>query len=142
MASENYRQALQQTRADLMNALRERDRLNLEIVRLQRLAASLAVMCKQSEREDAAWQAIYAEISFIDTVHAIIRSAGRPLTPPEVRDALRSYGYDLSVYANPLVFVHTALRRLTKDGRIRQIRPGVYAPNQFWEALLKTQPKS
>jgi hypothetical protein len=140
MKSDNYRQALEQTQANLISAIRERDRLNLEIIRLQRLASSLAVMCSQSEKEEAAWQSIYAEISFIDTVHAIIRSAGRPLTAPEVRDSLRSYGYDLSVYANPLVFVHTALRRLTKDGRIRQIRPGVYAPNQFWEALLRVQP--
>jgi hypothetical protein len=80
------------------------------------------------------------QISFIETVHAIIRSAEKPLTPIDVRDRLASYGYDLSVYSNPMGFVHTSLSRLKDSGRIAEIHRGVYAPNRFWEALLKTRP--
>jgi hypothetical protein len=139
MNSENYKQSFRQAQTDLIRAVQERDRLNLEIVRLQRLASSLAAVANQSERFEQMQQAIAAEISFIETVHSIIRSAERPLAPVDVRDRLAHHGYDLSVYSNPMGFVHTSLNRLRKSGRIAEIRPGVYAPNHLWESLLKIQ---
>jgi hypothetical protein len=136
MASGNYKRAFNEAQAELIRAIQERDRLNLEIVRLQRLTSSLATTANQTERHEQMQQAIAAEISFIDTIHAIIRSADRPLTRTDVRDRLASYGYDLSVYANGMGFVHTSLNRLVKSGRIAEIRPGVFAPSHFWGTLL------
>jgi len=139
-ASQNYHQAFLQAQTELVDAIQERDRLNLEIVRLQRLARSLAATTAESEKHEQMLQALSAEISFIETIHAIVRSADKPLTPMDVRDRLASYGYDLSVYSNPMGFVHTSLSRLKGSGRIAEIRRGVYAPNHFWEALLKARP--
>lgn len=139
-ASQNYRQAFLQAQAELVGAIQQRDRLNLEIVRLQRLVRSLAASTAETENHEQMLQAISAEISFIETIHAIIRSAEKPLTPIDVRDRLASYGYDLSVYSNPMGFVHTSLSRLKASGRIAEIRRGVYAPNHLWEALLKVRP--
>jgi hypothetical protein len=140
MSSEDYKRLFGQAQAELVRAIQERDRLNLEIVRLQRLAGSLAATANQTERYEQMQQAIAAEISFIETVHAIIRSSERPLTPIDVRDRLAHYGYDLSVYANPMGFVHTSLNRLRDSGRIAEIRSGVYAPNHLWASLVKLQP--
>jgi hypothetical protein len=139
-ASRDYRQAFLQAQAELARAIQERDRWSLEIVRLQRLARSLAASTQASKKQEQMLQAVAAEISFIETVHAIIRSADRPLTPIDVRDRLAFHGYDLSVYSNPMGFVHTSLSRLKESGRIAEIRTGVYAPNHFWEALLRVQP--
>jgi hypothetical protein len=136
MTSGNYRRAFNEAQAQLIRVIQERDRLSLEIVRLQRLTSSLAAMANQTEKHEQMQQAIAAEISFIDTIQAIIRSAERPLTRIDVRDRLAGCGYDLSVYANGMGFVHTSLNRLVESGRIAEIRPGVFAPNHFWEALL------
>lgn len=140
MSSEEYKRMFRQAQADLVRAIQQRDLLNLEIVRLQRLAGSLAATANQLERYEQMQQAIAAEISFTQTVHAIVRSADGPLTPADVRDRLAHYGYDLSVYANPMGFVHTSLKRLKEAGRIAEIRRGVYAPSHFWESLLRIQP--
>jgi hypothetical protein len=136
MTSGNYKRAFNDAQAQLVRAIQERDRMSLEIIRLQRLTSSLAVIANQSEKYEEMQKGIAAEISFIDTIHAIIRSADRPLNRLDVRDRLASYGYDLSVYANGMGFVHTSLNRLVKSGRIAEIRPGVFAPNHFWEAML------
>jgi hypothetical protein len=140
MSSEDYKRLFREAQADLIRALQDRDRLNLEIVRLQRLASSLAGMANQSERYEQTQQAIAAEISFIETVHAIIRSAERPLTAIDVRERLAHYGYDLSVYSNPMGFVHTSLKRLKDSGRIAEAGAGAFAPGHAWESLLKFRP--
>jgi len=140
MSAEDYKKMFQQAQADLIRAIQQRDLLNLEIVRLRRLTGSLAATANQLERYEQMQQAIAAEISFTETVHAIIRSAERPLTPTDVRDWLAHYGYDLSMYANPMGFVHTSLKRLREAGRIAEVRRGVYAPSHLWASLLKVQP--
>jgi hypothetical protein len=137
VVSRDYQKALAKATQELIHAIQERDRLNLEIVRLQKLTTALAATVEQSQQYEQFQQAIANEISFIDTVHSIVRSAERPLTAIDVKDRLAVYGYDLSVYANPMGFVHTSIKRLVDNGRIAEIRPGVYAPNHFWEALLR-----
>src|SRR5260370_28386580 len=102
MSSEDYKRLFREAQADLIRALQDRDRLNLEIVRLQRLASSLAGMANQAQRYEQTQQAIASEISFIKTVHAIVRSAEPPLTTIDVRERLAPYVYNLSVYAHPL----------------------------------------
>jgi hypothetical protein len=136
MNSGNYKRAFNEAQSELIRAIQERDRLNLEIVRLQRLTSSLATLANQTEKHEQMQQAIAAEISFIDTIYAIVRSAERPLTRIDVRDRLATYGYDLSVYANGMGFIHTSLNRLVVSGRIAEIRPGIFAPNHFWKTLL------
>jgi hypothetical protein len=100
----------------------------------------MAASTSEYEKHEQILQAAAAEISFIETVHATIRSAERPLTPTDVRDHLASYRYDLSVYANPMAFVHASLSRLKQNGSIAEIPPGVYAPSHFWKALLRIRP--
>src|SRR5260370_14552469 len=102
MSSEDYKRLFREAQADLIRALQDRDRLNLEIVRLQRLASSLAGMANQSERYEPTQQTISAEISFLETVHSIGRSAARTLTAIAARVRLSHCDYDLSVYAKPM----------------------------------------
>lgn len=137
ISSQAYREALQRAQIQLVEKLRQRDVLNLEIIKLQQQIKSLAFFCAETEKQEGFLQAVAAEISFTETVHAIVRNAERPLTAMDVRDRLGNYGYDLSVYSNPLAFVHTALKRLARDRRIREVSRGQYGPNRMYEALLK-----
>jgi hypothetical protein len=56
-----------------------------------------------------------------DACRAILRNAGIPMSPTEVRDRLTAIGFDLSRYSNELAAIHTVLRRLNESGELRFI---------------------
>jgi len=61
-----------------------------------------------------------------DAIRLVVRGAGVPMTPVEVRDRLHAIGFDVSKYANDLAAVHTILKRLNESGELRFIgrQPG------------------
>src|SRR5438105_5411777 len=71
-----------------------------------------------------------------DAIRLVVRGAGVPMTPVEVRDRLHAIGFDVSKYANDLAAVHTILKRLNESGEIRFVaraQPG--APHRYiWNA--------
>lgn len=56
-----------------------------------------------------------------DAVRIVVRGAGVPMTPVEVRDRLHAIGFDVSKYTNDLAAVHTILKRLNESGELRFI---------------------
>ncbi len=56
-----------------------------------------------------------------DAVRMVVRGAGVPMTPVEVRDRLQAVGFDVSKYTNDLAAVHTILKRLNDAGELRFI---------------------
>src|SRR5689334_2850505 len=58
-------------------------------------------------------------LGLTDAVRLVVRGAGVPVTPTEVRDRLRAIGFDLSKYANELAAVHTIVKRLNQSGELR-----------------------
>jgi hypothetical protein len=63
-------------------------------------------------------------LGLTDACRLIVRGAGVPLAPTEVRQRLQSIGFDLSKYANDLAAIHTILRRLNESGELRVIARG------------------
>jgi hypothetical protein len=58
-------------------------------------------------------------LGLTDACRLVLRGAGLPLTPLEVRDRLLGIGMDLSVYTNDLSAIHTVLKRLNEASEIR-----------------------
>jgi len=56
-----------------------------------------------------------------DACRLVLRNAGVPLTPTDVRDRLASIGFDLSRYVNELASIHTVLKRLHDAGELRLV---------------------
>jgi hypothetical protein len=56
-----------------------------------------------------------------DAIRLVIRGAGVPMTPVDVRDRLHAIGFDVSKYSNDLAAVHTILKRLNESGELRVI---------------------
>jgi len=56
-----------------------------------------------------------------DAIRLVIRGAGVPMTPVDVRDRLHAIGFDVSKYSNDLAAVHTILKRLNESGELRFI---------------------
>ena len=58
-------------------------------------------------------------LGLTDACRLVVRGAGVPVTPAEVRDRLQSIGFDLTKYANDLAAIHTILKRLNDSGELR-----------------------
>jgi len=71
-------------------------------------------------------------LGLTDAVRLIIRGAGVPMTPIEVRDRLQAIGFDVSKYSNDLAAVHTILKRLNQSGELRFLARGAGAPHYTW----------
>ncbi|HXI29959.1 MAG TPA: hypothetical protein VNG89_16080, partial [Vicinamibacterales bacterium] len=62
----------------------------------------------------------------------VVRGAGVPMTPIEVRDRLTGIGFDTSKYVNDLAAVHTILKRLNEAGELRFIPRGPGKHQYTW----------
>jgi hypothetical protein len=58
-------------------------------------------------------------LGLTDAIRLVVRGAGVPMTPVEVRDRLAAIGFDVAKYANDLAAVHTILKRLNGAGELR-----------------------
>ena len=74
-----------------------------------------------------------------DACRLVLRNAGHPLTPTEVRDRLQSIGLDLSKYSSSLAAIHTVLKRLRAADELRfvQLESGRFAYE--WDRPPKSQ---
>lgn len=73
-----------------------------------------------------------------DACRFVLRCAGHPLTPTEVRDKLQAIGVDLSKYSSSLAAIHTVLKRLRDADEVRfiQLDSGRFAYD--WDRPPKT----
>lgn len=64
-----------------------------------------------------------------DSCRFVLRAAGHPLTPTEVRDKLEAMGVDLSKYSSSLAAIHTVLKRLRAAQELRfvELESGKFA---------------
>src|SRR5258708_25249071 len=138
MSDDIYLSALQKAQATLVQAVNDRDELNLKILRLQQL---VKVLTGATESEPPGsretFENLSARIGFTEAVLTILRNSRDELTARNVRDRMVELGYELGKYANPLGFIHSVLGRLEAQGKIRQSAPGTYVFNDFfYQALL------
>jgi hypothetical protein len=128
----SYDLALKQAAHDLEVAMRERDRLNLEVARLIRLLSSLSIAAGISPF------AIVAKgkaPGFTEVVLGAVTRVAKPMSAREVRDDLLGFGYDLTGYSNPLAHIHQTLKRLAVQGRIVDLGDGNYKRTVLYEAI-------
>src|SRR5580765_378838 len=54
-----------------------------------------------------------------DACRLVLKGAGHPMTPLEVRDRLEAIGFDLSKYSSSVAAIHTVLKRLQEARELR-----------------------
>ena len=139
MSKQTYEQSLEQARGELANAVRERDRWNLEILRLQSLVKALAATSAKDERIEQMNAELQNYVELAPAIEALVKRSPTPITPLEVRDSLMSFGYDIGRYANPMAMIHQTLKRLSADRRIRALSGGKYTRTALYDALLNVR---
>lgn len=138
MTEDALQVAHKEIQKDLTHAIQQRDYWTVEAARLQQLSDGLAASIAKKSGNKGRTLGSLAAIGFTDLVHSIVRSSGLEMSATEVRDAIKTSGYDLSEYANPLGFIHQTLKRLAKDGRIADIGDGKYRASEIeWRRMRK-----
>jgi hypothetical protein len=71
-----------------------------------------------------------------DAIRLVVRGAGVPMTPVDVRDRLAGLGFDTSKYVNDLAAVHTILKRLNEAGELRFVARAPGKHQYLWNRLV------
>ncbi|HEV8395958.1 MAG TPA: hypothetical protein VGQ37_16875 [Vicinamibacterales bacterium] len=122
---EDYRRALEA-------AVREYEALGEQRQQIDRRLAELAQTMSTLSRLCGIVPTV--SVGLTDACRLALRGAGLPMTPVEVRDRVRAFGFDLTRYSNDLAAVHTTLKRLNDAGELRFIaRPGTNEKAYIWD---------
>jgi len=125
MSAEDYRRALEA-------AVREYEALGEQRQQIDRRLAELAQTMSTLSRLCGVVPTV--SVGLTDACRLALRGAGLPMTPVEVRDRVRAFGFDLTRYTNDLAAVHTTLKRLNDAGELRFIaRPGTNEKAYIWD---------
>ena len=118
MAADDYRRALEAAAREYEALGAERQRIDKRLGELAQTIATLSRLCGLTPT--VSW-------GLTDACRTVIRSAGVPMTPSQVRDRLSAIGFDLAPYANALAAIHTTLKRLNDAGELRSVSHGAAA---------------
>jgi len=131
MSNEDYRRALEA-------AVREYEALGEQRRQIDRRLAELAQTMSTLSRLCGLVPTV--SVGLTDACRLVLRGAGVPQTPVEVRDRLKSFGFDLTRYTNDLAAVHTTLKRLNDAGELRFLaRPGTGEKTYVWDRPARAE---
>jgi hypothetical protein len=106
------REVLDNYQAQLAGLLEERTALDTAILQLQNKIRHVARMV------DVTIDDPIKQLGLTDAIRYVIRHAGKPVIPVEVRDELLKKYCDPEDYRNLLASVHTVMKRLERAGEI------------------------
>ena len=112
MTQSDYKVALDRACREYERLLKERAELDERLSQLQEAIASLVRLC--GYEPTVPW-------GLTDAIRIVVKRADAPMTPIEVRERLRSVGFDLSKYASDLSAIHTVLKRLHRAGELHLV---------------------
>jgi hypothetical protein len=124
MSTDDYRRALEAAIKEYETLGEERQRIDK---RLSELAHTISTLSRLlGFTPTVSW-------GLTDACRVVLRNAGKPMTPTEVRDRLRAIGFDLSKYTSELTAVHTTLKRLNEAGELRFVAGALGRRAYIWE---------
>jgi hypothetical protein len=115
MTSDDYRRALATAIREYEALGQERQDIDKRIAEVAQTIGTLSRLCGLTPT---------VPMGLTDACRLVVRGAGVPVTPADVRQRLQSIGFDLSKYANDLAAIHTILKRLNESGELRLVARG------------------
>jgi hypothetical protein len=110
MTHEDYRRALESATREYEELGAKRQAIDSRLAELAQTIGTLSKLLGLTPT---------VPLGLTDAIRLVVRGAGVPMTPTDVRDRLRAIGFDVSKYANDLAAVHTILKRLNESGELR-----------------------
>ena len=118
MTTDDYRRALATAIREYEALGQQRQDLDKRIAEVAQTIGTLSRLCGLTPT---------VPLGLTDACRLVVRGAGVPVTPADVRQRLQSIGFDLTKYANDLAAIHTILKRLNESGELRVV-PRTYTP--------------
>jgi hypothetical protein len=112
VTASDYRHALEAAVREYEELGRQRQEIDQRLTQLAQTIASLNRLCGFTA--NVFW-------GMTDACRVVLRNAGHPMTPTEVRDRLEAIGLDLSKYTNSLSAIHTVIKRLAEAQEVRLV---------------------
>ena len=125
MTHEDYRRALDAATREYEELGAERQGIDTRLAELAQTIGTLSRLIGLTPT---------VPLGLTDAIRLVVRGAGVPMTPTDVRDRLRAIGFDISRYVNDLAAVHTILKRLNESGELRFVARGPGAHQYTWNA--------
>ena len=108
-----YAEALDQLETDLQDCIRELARIKRKKEQFEQAIAGITGITSGEEEEEPEATGITQAVRDLLRQHP-----NKWVSAPAVRDKLKSEGFPVDQYAQPLAVVHTTLRRLTNQGEL------------------------
>jgi hypothetical protein len=120
MSPDQYRPALDAAVKEYEALVEQRRSIDVRLAQLAQTIGTLNRLC--GFVPNVYW-------GLTDACRVVLKGAGHPMTPIEVRDRLEAMGFDLSKYASSLAAIHTVLKRLkeAKELRFIELHSGKFA---------------
>jgi hypothetical protein len=112
MTTEDYRRALATAIREYEALGQQRQDIDKRLAEVMQTIGTLSRLCGLVPT---------VPMGLTDACRLVVRGAGVPVTPADVRQRLQSIGFDLSKYQNDLAAIHTILKRLNESGEMRFI---------------------
>jgi hypothetical protein len=112
MTHEDYRRALESATREYEELGTKRQAIDNRLAELAQTIGTLSKLLGLTPT---------VPLGLTDAIRLVVRGAGVPMTPVDVRDRLQAIGFDVSKYTNDLAAVHTILKRLNESGELRFI---------------------
>ena len=118
MKDATYRRTLKAARNELINLYRGREETDRKIARLRQTVVTLGALCRESSEREAQKRWVTHSGSLTEAVMDTVMASDEPLQPKEIQRVLEDMGYDIGS-SNPLASVHSVIRRLLQQRRLR-----------------------
>jgi hypothetical protein len=125
MSTDDYRRALEAAVREYEGLGEQRQQIDRRLAELAQTMSTLSRLCGIVPT---------VSVGLTDACRLVLRGGGVPMTPTEVRQRLKAFGFDTSRYTNDLAAVHTTLKRLNDAGELRFLaRPGTGEKAYVWD---------
>jgi hypothetical protein len=115
MTTDDYRRALETAIREYEALGQQRQDVDKRLAEVAQTIGTLSRLCGLVPT---------VPLGLTDACRLVVRGAGVPVTPTDVRQRLQAIGFDLSKYTNDLAAIHTILKRLNESGELRFIPRG------------------
>ena len=126
---------LEDAQKELIQLLRERERLEWRIRELQTDITHLAGICRVKVDDPL------KQLGITDAIRWVLSMTKTAMSAPDIKKALAASGFDVSGYTNLLASIHTILTRLVESNEVEVqvgLTPGAHSYK--WAGGLPTIP--
>lgn len=118
MTDRQLQQAWQAAQGQLVEAVRQRDQLNVTIIRLQNQMRALQAAVIRDKLASRALQQHQALVGLTEAIRTVLRLGAVPMQAGQIKSTLDVMGFDFSSFSHPSAAVHNTLKRMASSGEL------------------------